>query len=78
MAVPFDPRALTTTGAPVVVARGVRMLGALADVALSSGTLVYAMGAGATDRELVDVDGDRIIVIDNWTATLGGRKAQEH
>jgi serine/threonine-protein kinase len=78
MAVPFDARALTTTGAPVVVARGVRMLGALADVALSSdGTLVYAIGAGpTTDRELGGVDSDRIIVVDNWTATLGGRKAQ--
>jgi len=77
MAVPFDARALTTTGAPVVVARGVRMLGALADVALSSdGTLVYAAGAGATDRELVGVEGDRIMVIDNWTSALGAQKAQ--
>ena len=77
MAVPFDARTLTTTGAPVVVARGVRMLGAFADVAVSSdGTLVYVVSAGATDRELVGMDSDRIVVVDNWTATLGARKAQ--
>jgi len=72
MVVPFDQNSMTIAGEPIALAEGMKLglLGS-ADLAVdTTGTLIYATGAGEGDQELVWVtrDGKEQAVDPDWEA----------
>src|SRR5213079_3367769 len=80
MVVPFDQSSMKVTGEPTVLSEGMRLglLGGSADLAVSTtGTLVYATGAGQGKQELVWVtrDGRAQAVDPEWPSDYLGSPA---
>lgn len=74
MMVPFDQNSMTITGKPTALAEDMRAGGLGADLAVSTtGTLVYATGAGEDKTEFVSVarDGTARSVDPDWQGRFG-------